>query len=61
MERYETAFIEVEQFEEDVITASVEGCRQTICDIDGISTWSIYYSDGTSMEHVGEEKPDVCP
>ena len=57
MERYETARIEVEQFEEDVITASVVRCEQGTCDSD-MNIWMIYYSDGDFDEYYGEEKPD---
>ena len=70
MERYETAIIEVEQFDEDVITASVIRCEPRM-GIDGshyeiIEGWDIYYSDGTCdlLEGTGDQempKPEVCP
>ncbi|MBQ6394983.1 MAG: hypothetical protein IJH87_01360 [Atopobiaceae bacterium] len=64
MERYETAFIEISDFEEDVITASVERCSSgATCMSGGWTSWTIYYTDGTS-ENVRTDigsKPPMCP
>ena len=71
MERYETAIIEVEQFDEDVITASVANCAPIVgIDDNGsqlIVGWAVTYSDGTRDMLLGEDsdedmpKPDECP
>ena len=60
MERYETAIIEVEQFDEDVITASVLSCHESTCDMSSVY-WVIYYTDGDSEEVYTPDKPDICP
>ena len=60
MELYETAAIELEQFDEDVITASVRECHHVVCESDAFDIWIIYYEDDQE-EVPGPDKPEVCP
>ena len=60
MEGYETAFIELEQYGEDVITASVSSCNESTCDMDSVY-WVIYYTDGNYEEVYTPDKPSICP
>ena len=63
MERYETARIELDLFDEDVIAASVEECQSVSWDDDpdSIFAWVVFYTDGTSDVFDGPDKPDICP
>ena len=60
MERYETARIDVTQIEEDVIAASVTGCRyeERGTELNPEDWYIVSFSDGTTQEHELMDLPD---
>lgn len=62
MEHYETAALEVEQFDEDVITASGYKCTPVENpDLPGeIMYWEIVDSEGNVDYYEGSDKPSWC-
>ncbi len=64
MEKYVTAEIEVVNIEEDVITASVTSCEARYPQFANTSMatgWTVHYSDGSTANFSGPDKPAMCP
>ena len=62
MERYEAALIEIDRFEEDVITASGYKCTpiENPDNPGEIVYWEITDPDGNVDYHEGSDKPSEC-